>query len=62
MAQIWLTDKQLALRYSCSRKWIWDQVKRDPAFPRPVKFSSGATRFNAEKADEYDAEKLAGAA
>ena len=61
MTQIWLSDKQMALRYSCSHKWIWDQVKRDPAFPRHVKFSNGTTRFNAEKAAEYDAQKLAAA-
>ena len=46
MAPTWLTDQQMALRYSCSRKWVWDQAKRDPAFPRHVNFSNGATRFN----------------
>jgi len=62
MTPTWLTDKQMALRYSCSRKWIWTQVKRDEDFPRPVKFSNGATRFNAAQADAYDAKKLADAA
>jgi len=61
MTRTWLTDKEMALRYSCSRKWIWDQAKRDPAFPRPVKFSNGTTRFSAKKADAYDAKKLANA-
>ena len=58
MTPTWLTDKEMAPRYSCSRKWIWDQSKRDPDFPKPVKFSNGTTRFSAEKAAEYDAKKI----
>jgi predicted DNA-binding transcriptional regulator AlpA len=59
MTQIWLSDKQMGERYNCSRKWVWDMCKRDPDFPRPVKFSNGTTRFNAEKAAAYDAKKMA---
>jgi predicted DNA-binding transcriptional regulator AlpA len=59
MTPTWLTDKQMALRYSCSRKWIWDQAKRDPDFPRPIKFTHGCTRWSAEAAAEYDAKKMA---
>ena len=56
--QTWLSDKEMAKRYSCSRKWVWDQAKRDPQFPRPVKLSNGTTRFSAEQAAEYDAKKI----
>ena len=58
MDQQWLSDKETGGRYSNSRKWTWDQVKRDPKFPRPVKFSNGCTRFSVQKLDEYDAAKL----
>ena len=56
--QTWLSDKEMAKRYSCSRKWVWDQAKRDPEFPRPVKLSNGTTRFSAEQAAEYDVKKI----
>ncbi|MDA7551577.1 hypothetical protein N8760_07165 [Rhodobacteraceae bacterium] len=54
----WLTDRELASRYGVSRTWIWNQARREPKFPKPVKFSNGTTRFSVEKADQYDAEKL----
>ncbi len=59
MDQQWLSDKETGGRYSNSRKWTWDQVKRDPKFPRPVKFSNGCTRFSVQALNEYDAAKLA---
>ena len=58
MIETWLTDKQMALRYSCSRVWIWNQARKDPSFPQPIRFTNGMTRFSAAKADEYDAKKL----
>lgn len=47
-----------SVRTILRRKWIWDQAKRDPDFPKPVRFSNGTMRFSAEKAAEYDAKKL----
>ena len=61
MTAKWLSDKEMGLRYNCSRKWVWTQCKRDPDFPQPVKFSHGCTRWSAEAADKYDAKKLANA-
>ena len=58
MSQIWLTDKQLAERYGCSRTWVWQMAKTDDAFPKPVKFTAGCSRFSAAEADRYDAGKL----
>ena len=59
MDQLWVSDKETGGRYGNSRKWTWDQVKRDPKFPRPVKFSNGCTRFSVQALNEYDAAKLA---
>lgn len=54
MKPILLTDKQLAEPYGCSRTW-----ETDDAYPKPVKFTAGCSRFSAAEADRYDAEKSA---
>ena len=51
----WLTDKQVGLRYNTSPKWVWYHQKRDPRFPRGVKFSNGMTRWLASALEAYDA-------
>jgi predicted DNA-binding transcriptional regulator AlpA len=59
MSSKWLTDKQLAERYGCSRTWVWQMAKADSTFPKPVKFTAGCSRFSVADADRYDADKLA---
>lgn len=42
---IYLSDRQLAARYSVSRPTIWAWAKTDVTFPRPKKLSAGCTRW-----------------
>ena len=58
MTQKWLTDKQLAERCGCSRQWIWQMARTDQAFPKPIKFTAGCSRFSVADADRYDSELI----
>ncbi|WP_350081821.1 AlpA family phage regulatory protein [Hoeflea sp.] len=40
-----LTVKQVAARYAVSPSTIWRWTHENPAFPKPVKLGSGATRW-----------------
>ena len=57
--QIWLTDRQAGERYGCSKGWIWQKLKSDPLFPRPVRFSGGTTRWSIADLDAYDGKLIA---
>ncbi len=56
MAQF-LSDKQFAARYGLTRQWVWQQVRRDPAFPRPIRFTNGCTRFDLRDVLAYESKK-----
>lgn len=49
-----LSDKDVAQRYSVSRSTIWCWLKRNPHFPRPVYLSNGTTRWRIADLDAYD--------
>lgn len=51
----WITAQQVAERYSVNNKWPWHQMKRDPLFPKGVRFSNKMTRWNTADLDTYDA-------
>ena len=38
-------DTEVADHLNCSRSHVWSMVKKNPAFPRPIKISPGMTRF-----------------
>ncbi len=42
---LWLTDTMLAARYGVHRSWVWRRLKADPAFPQPIRFTGGMTRW-----------------
>lgn len=44
-APVYLSDVQLAARYSVVRQSIWRWARVDPKFPRPVEISPGTTRW-----------------
>ena len=52
----YLSDAQVAARYSVSRQTVWRWVKGG-ILPEPVSFSPGCTRWNAEELDKRDAER-----
>ena len=54
MAQEYFTDKQLAIYFNVSKQWIWQQAKRNPEFPQPIKLSSGCTRFSKTDIEKFE--------
>ena len=51
----WITARQVAARYGVNNKWAWHQMRRDPHFPKGVRFSNKMTRWNTADLDTYDA-------
>lgn len=49
-----LSDKDVAHRYSLSRSTIWRWLKTNPNFPKPVRPSNGATRWRVADLDAFD--------
>lgn len=54
----YLSDAQLAVRYSVSRSTIWRWTNRD-LFPKPVQLSPGTTRWRKDDIERYEAAKTA---
>ena len=44
-----------------SRQSIYDRMKREPDFPKPIKFGPGMVRFDLEEIERYEASKMAAA-
>lgn len=53
--QIWLSDSQVAGRYGVNRKTPWRWAKSDPAFPKPVRLTSGCTRWRLSDVEAWEA-------
>ena len=51
----WITARQVSARYGVNDKWAWHQMRRDPHFPKGVRFSNKMTRWNTADLDTYDA-------
>lgn len=54
---MFLTDRQLAARWSVGRVTIWRWVKSNPAFPAPVSLSPGCTRWRLADVEKWEAVK-----
>lgn len=50
-----LSDKQVAARYSVSRATIWRWVANGK-FPEPIKLSEGCTRWRLSDVEAFEAE------
>ena len=59
MPQTYLSDAQIAARYGNHRTWTWRMLKADPVFPKPVKLSSGTTRWKLADIEAWEAAKVA---
>lgn len=57
MANIFLTDAQIAARYGVHRTTPWRWAKTDRTFPKPVKLSSGCTRWRLVDIEAWDKTK-----
>ncbi|AXO13302.1 helix-turn-helix transcriptional regulator [Thalassospira indica] len=61
MAHVFVSDKQIASRYSVARSTIWRWVKtRD--FPNPIKLASGCSRWRIADVEAWENNKIGGAA
>lgn len=54
---MFLTDKQVADRYSVNRVTIWRWRKTDQSFPQPVTLSPGCVRFRLADVEKWEAAK-----
>ncbi|GGB26271.1 helix-turn-helix transcriptional regulator [Allosediminivita pacifica] len=52
--KLFLSDKEVAERYSVSRPTIWRWVKTAPGFPPPVRLAQGTTRWAVDALAEYE--------
>ena len=57
MSEAYISDTQLAARYSVHRATIWRWVKADPSFPQPVILSPGCTRWRLSQVCAWEAAK-----
>lgn len=51
---IYLSDRDVARRYSVSRPTIWRWVKDKVGFPSPIKIGKGTTRWHIEDLKVYE--------
>ena len=54
--QIFLTDKQVSLRYGIRRASVWRWVQNH-GFPKPIKFSPGCSRWSLSALQEWEKTK-----
>jgi prophage regulatory protein len=53
--QVFLSDKQVAKRYSVSRQTPWGWLKKVANFPKPVSLSAGCTRWRLADLETWEA-------
>lgn len=51
---LFLSDREVARRYSVSRPTVWRWVKEVDSFPQPVKIAKGTTRWRLNDLEEYE--------
>lgn len=54
MTETYLTDLQLAARYSVHRSTIWRWISSDARFPPPINLSPGCTRWKLSQIEEWE--------
>ncbi|MCE8556358.1 AlpA family phage regulatory protein [Ruegeria pomeroyi] len=54
MSDTFLSDLQLAQRYSVHRTTPWRWVKSEPGFPKPVVLSPGCTRWRLSEIEAWE--------
>ena len=51
---LFLSDREVAQRYSVSRRTIWRWVKEVEGFPHPIKIAIGTTRWSIKDLEAYE--------
>jgi len=54
MQNVWLSDKQVAARYSVTRITIWRWAREVEHFPKPRKISANVTRWHVSELEAFD--------
>lgn len=57
MAETYLSDTQLAARYSVHRTTPWRRAKSHKSFPKPVTLSPGCTRWKLSEIEVWEASR-----
>lgn len=60
--ETYLSDNQLAARYSVHRTTPWRWAKSDPNFPKPVTLTPGCTRWKLSEIEAWEASRATVAA
>jgi prophage regulatory protein len=56
-----LSPKKTCEKFDRHKSWLWDKVKNDPQFPKPIYLSRGSPVFLEHELDAYIAGCKAGA-
>lgn len=56
---VYVSDQNLAGRYSVSRQTVWRWLKTDPTFPKPISLSPGCTRWRLDEVERWEAARRA---
>lgn len=56
---VYLSDQNLAGRYSVSRQTVWRWLKTDSTFPKPISLSPGCTRWRLDEIERWEAARRA---
>ncbi|KPQ16483.1 MAG: transcriptional regulator, AlpA family [Rhodobacteraceae bacterium HLUCCO18] len=59
---MFLSDRQVAERYSVHRGTPWRWMKSDPSFPKPIELSPGCTRWRLSDLEAWEQAKGGAAA
>lgn len=60
--ETYLSDIQLAARYSVHRTTPWRWAKSDPTFPKPVTLTPGCTRWKLSEIEAWETSRATAAA
>jgi predicted DNA-binding transcriptional regulator AlpA len=54
-----LSPSSACVKFDRGRSWIWDRVRRDPTFPRPIYLDNKAPRFLESELEAWAAARTA---
>jgi predicted DNA-binding transcriptional regulator AlpA len=54
-----LSPSSASNKFDRGRSWVWDRVKRDPTFPRPIYIDNKAPLFRESELDAWLESRIA---
>jgi len=61
MAETYIADTSIALRFGVHRTTVWRWVKVDPTFPKPISLSPGCTRWKLSEIEGWEKQRASAA-